>query len=323
MRAVIHALTGLLLGVLLILPVAAQSYPVKAVKLIVPFPPGGATDQLARLLCEGLSRRMGQPFVIDNRPGAGGNLAAELAARAVPDGYTLLIAPLSIYAIAASLYPKLNYDLARDFAPVSTLINAAHLLVVNAALPVRSLDDLLRHGRARADGWTLASQGSGTVSHLEGEMLSSRTQLKLLHVPYRGSAPAIQDLVGGQVDVMFDSIASALPHVRGGKLRAVAVTGKSRSPLLPEVPTMEQAGLPGFIAESWLGLLTPAGTPPAIVQRLHKEVQSVLADTRTRSRLQDLGFETHGSTPDECLKRFRDEYVKWRPIVKASGAQVD
>lgn len=303
--------------------VAAQGYPAKPVKLVVPFPPGGATDGLARLVGERLGSRLGQPVIIDNRPGAGANLGAELVARAAPDGYTLLIAPLSIYAIATALYPKLNYDLTRDFTPVSTLINAPHVLVVNASVPARTVDELSRLARSRDQGLTMASQGNGTVSHLEGELYASQARLRLTHVPYRGSAPAVQDLAGGQVDLMFDSIASALPHIRSGKLRPLAVTGKQRSALLPGVPTMVEAGLPGYVAESWIALLAPAGTPAAVVSRLNREVLALLAEPAVAKRMSEVGMEGQGSSPAECWARYQAELQKWRPVVKASGARVD
>lgn len=303
--------------------VLAQSYPSKPIKLIVPFPPGGATDHLARLVGDRLGQRLGQPLVIENRPGAGANVGAELAARAAPDGYTLLIAPLSIHAIAVTLYPHLNYDLVRDFAPVSTLITVPHVLVINAKLPAGSVDELVRLARGRGEGLTYASQGSGTVSHLEGAMFAEQARLPLVHVPYRGSAPAVQDLAGGQVDMMFDSITSALPHVRSGKLRALAVTGRQRASLLPKVPTMVEAGQTGFVVESWLALLARAGTPAAIVQQLNKTVLAVLAEPDTLRRMAELGFEAAGSTPAECLARYQAEVTKWRPVVKASGARVD
>ncbi len=314
---------ALLAGLLLPAHSGAQSYPSKPVKLIVPFPPGGATDQLARLVGERLSRRLGQSVIVDNRPGAGANVGAELAARAPKDGYTLLIAPTSIYAISATLYPKLNYDLMRDFAPISTLVNAPHLLVVHADLPARNLVELIKLARGRPQGLNLASQGSGTVSHLEGELLASLAKINLVHVPYRGSAPAVQDLIGGQVDLMFDSITSSLPHIRSGKLRPIALTTAQRSRLLPEVMTMVEAGLPGYITESWLALLAPKGTPDAVLERLNKDVVAVLNEAETRGRLGELGLEAQSSLPQECWKRFEAELVKWRPLVKTSGARVD
>lgn len=301
----------------------AQTYPVKPIKLIVPFPPAGATDQLARILGERFAFHLGQQVVVDNRPGAGANVGAEAAARAPRDGYTLLIAPTSIYAIAATLYPKLSYDLLRDFTLISTLVNTPHLLVVHPSVPARTLGDLVKLDKGRPQGLNLASQGSGTVSHLEGEMLARMANLNLVHVPYRGSTPAIQDLIGGQVDIMFDSIASSLPHIRSGRLRVLAVTANRRSPLLPDVATMVEAGLPGYVTESWLSLAAPQGTPDEIITRLNKTVATVLNEPETLRRLSDLGLEPQSSSPEECRRRYEAEVLKWRPLVKTSGARVD
>jgi tripartite-type tricarboxylate transporter receptor subunit TctC len=301
----------------------ADNYPAKPIKLIVPFTPAGATDQLARILGERLANRLGKPVVVDNRPGAGANLGAELAARAPADGYTLLIAPTSIYAIAVTLYSKLNYDLLRDFSPISTLINTPHVLVTPSSLPARTLDDLIKLGKSKSQGLNMASQGNGTVSHLEGEMLASMAKLTLVHIPYLGSAPAVQDLIGGQVDLMFDSIASALPHIRSGKLRAYAVMGEQRSKLLPDVRTMVESGLTGYVTESWLSLLAPKSTPLPIISRLNREVVAILDEPDTQRRLIELGLEPRSSTPDECRRRFEVELEKWRPLVKASAAAVD
>ncbi|MSQ59177.1 MAG: tripartite tricarboxylate transporter substrate binding protein [Betaproteobacteria bacterium] len=301
----------------------AQAYPSKPIKLIVPFPPAGATDQLARILGERMSSLLGQQVIVDNRPGAGANLGAELAARAAHDGYTLLIAPTSIYAIAATLYSRLSYGLLRDFTLVSTLINTPHVLVVHPSLPARTLSDLIKLDKARPRGLNLASQGSGTVSHLEGEMLARMTNMNLVHVPYRGSTPAVQDLIGGQVDIMFDSIASSLPHIRSGRLRPLAITSGRRSPLLPDVPTMTEAGIPGYVTESWLSLAAPQGTPEEILLRLNNTIVRVLNEPETRGRLAELGLEPQSSSPEECRRRYEAEVIKWRPLVKSSGARVD
>jgi tripartite-type tricarboxylate transporter receptor subunit TctC len=301
----------------------AQAYPSRPIKLIVPFPPAGATDQLARILGERMSSHLGQQVIVDNRPGAGANLGAELAARAAHDGYTLLIAPTSVYAIAATLHPKLNYDFARDFALISTLIHIPHLLVVHPSVPARSVSELMKVEKTRPHGLNLASQGSGTVSHLEGEMLARMAKLNLVHVPYRGSTPAVQDLIGGQVDIMFDSIASSLPHIRSGRLRALAITSEHRSPLLPGVPTMVEAGIPGYVTESWLSLAAPQGTPGEILARLNSTVARVLNEPETRTRLGELGLEAQSSSPEECRRRYEAEVIQWRPLVKSSGARVD
>lgn len=301
----------------------AAGYPDRPVRMIVPFTPAGATDLLARLTGERLGARMGQPVVIENRPGAGANIGAELAARATPDGYTLLMGPASVYAISATLYPRLGYDLARDLVPVSLIANVPHVLLVNRDLPVRSVRELIAYTSARPGQLNIASQGNGTVSHLEAELLKHKAGIELLHVPYRGSAPALVDLVGGRVQVMFDSIASALPHVRGGRIRAIAVAADTRSDLLPDLPTVAESGIPGYRAHSWLGIFVPAGTPAPIVAKLQRELAAAIDDPKTRARLEEAGFEPKSSTPEAFAKLVRDEIDQWRPIVKMSGARPD
>jgi tripartite-type tricarboxylate transporter receptor subunit TctC len=299
------------------------AYPDKPLRLIVPFTPAGATDILARLTGEQLGARLGQSVVIDNRPGAGANVGAELAARAAADGYTLLMGPASVYAISATLYPRLNYDLMRDLAPVCLIANVPHVLIVNSELPAKSVAELVALAKRRPGELNIASQGSGTVSHLEAELLKSMTGIDMLHVPYRGSAPAILDLIGGRVQVMFDSIASALPHIRSGKLRAVAVASKTRSPLLPDVPTIDESGVRNYSAHSWLGIFVPAGTPSQLIERLHKELAAALAEPAVREKFIANGFEPQSSTPEQLGNLVREEIEKWRPIVRKSGATPD
>jgi tripartite-type tricarboxylate transporter receptor subunit TctC len=325
MRKVTRACVALAGAALLCLPagLAAQDYPAKPVRLIVPFTPAGATDLLARIVGDGLSKRLGQKVIVDNRPGAGANIGAQLAAQAAPDGYTLLMAPTSVYAIAMTLYTTPGYDLLRDFAPVSTIANVPHVLVVPASLGVSTTKDLIALARSRAETLNVASQGTGTVSHLEAEMFQSMSGVKLTHVPYKGSAPAQMDLLAGRVDLAFDSVAVTLPQVRAGKLRALAVCAEHRVSVLPEVPTMAEAGLPGYKAESWLGILVPAHTPQAVVERLNRELVALLADPQTRSTLAERGFEPLSSTPDQFGVRMRGELVMWAKVVKASGAKVE
>jgi len=300
----------------------AAGYPDRPVRMIVPFTPAGATDMLARLVGERLGAKLGQSVVIDNRAGAGGNVGAEIAARAAPDGYTLLMGPASIYAISATLYPRLGYDLAKDLTPVSLVANVPHVLLVNNDLPVRSVPELIQLAKKKPGELNIASQGSGTVSHLEAELLKHMAGIEMLHVPYRGSAPAILDLIGGRVHVMFDSIASALPHIRAGKLRAIAVASNTRSSLLPNMPTVAES-LPGYSAHSWLGIFVPAGTPQSIVQRLQRDLVAAIDDPKAQSRLVEAGFEPKSSTQEEFAKLVRDELEKWRPVVKMSGATPD
>ncbi|MBI3529969.1 MAG: tripartite tricarboxylate transporter substrate binding protein [Betaproteobacteria bacterium] len=307
----------------LALPAAAAEYPDHPVRMIVPFTPAGATDLLGRLVGERLGEKLGQPVIIDNRPGAGGNLGAELAAHARPDGYTLLMGPASVYAISATLYPKLNYDLVKDLVPVSLVANVPHVLLVNVDLAVKSVPELIQIATKQPGGLNIASQGSGTVSHLEAELLKHMAEIDMVHVPYRGSAPALIDLIGGRTQVMFDSIASALPHVRAGRLRAIAVASKSRSPLLPDVPTVDESGLKGYSAHSWLGIFVPAGTPKPIVERLQRDLSAAIDEPKARARLMEAGFDPRSSTSAAFAKLVRDEIDKWRPVVKISGATAD
>jgi len=304
------------------LPAVAAEYPDRPVRMIVPFTPAGATDMLARLVGERLGAKLGQSVVIDNRAGAGGNVGAKSAARAAPDGYTLLMGPASIYAISATLYPRLGYDLAKDLTPVSLVANVPHVLLVNNDLPVKSVPELIQFAKKKPGELNIASQGSGTVSHLEAELLKHMAGIEMLHVPYRGSAPAILDLIGGRVHVMFDSIASALPHIHAGKLRAIAVASNTRSSLLPNMPTVAES-LPGYSAHSWLGIFVPAGTPQSIVQRLQRDLVAAIDEPKTQARLVEAGFEPKSSTQEDFAKLVRDEMEKWRPVVKMSGATPD
>jgi tripartite-type tricarboxylate transporter receptor subunit TctC len=301
---------------------AAAGYPDHPVRMIVPFTPAGATDLLARLVGERLGAKLGQAVVIDNRAGAGGNVGAEIAAHAAPDGYTLLMGPASVYAISATLYPKLGYDLVKDLMPVSLVANVPHVLIVNKDLPVKSVPDLLQLAKKTPGELNIASQGSGTVSHLEAELLKHMAGIDMLHIPYKGSAPAILDLIGGRVQVMFDSIASALPHIRSGKLRAIAVASNTRSSLLPDVPTVAES-LPGYSAHSWLGIFVPSGTPQSIIQRLQRDLVAAIDEPKAKARLIEAGFEPKSSTQEDFAKLVRDEMAKWRPVVKMSGATPD
>jgi tripartite-type tricarboxylate transporter receptor subunit TctC len=302
--------------------VSWAEYPDKPIRMIVPFTPAGATDLLARLVGEQLGKRLGQPVVIDNRPGAGANVGAEIAARAPADGYTLLMGPASVYAISSTLYPKLGYALGKDLIPVALVANVPHVLLVNKDLPVKSVPELIALAKKQNGGLNIASQGSGTVSHLEAELLKHMAGIEMTHVPYRGSAPALLDLMGGRVQVMFDSIASALPHIRAGKLRAIAVAAATRSLLLPELPTVAES-LPGYSAHSWLGIFVPAGTQKPAVERLQRDLVAVIEDPKARARLMEAGFEPKSSTSEAFAKLVREEMTKWAPIVRQSGAKPD
>jgi tripartite-type tricarboxylate transporter receptor subunit TctC len=302
---------------------SAQSYPSRSLRMIVPFTPAGATDVLARLVGEELGRRLGQPIVIENRPGAGGNIGAQLAARAAPDGYTLVMAPTSIYSIAMTLYREPGFDLARDFAAVSLVANAPHVLVAHPSVPAHNLEQLLALAKASPGTLSIASQGTGTVSHLEAEILQDMGGVSLVHVPYKGSAPALVDVIGGRVLLMFDSVASALPQIRGGKLRAIAVATERRTSMLPAVPTVAESGLPGYRAESWLSILVPAKTPQPVIDRLNRELVALLGDVRVRKTLTERGFEPQSSSPAQLSERIRADVLAWGRIVKAAAVSVE
>ena len=298
---------------------AAEAYPSRTVRLVVPFTPAGATDILARLLSEGLSRRLGANVIAENRPGAGANLGAELVARAPADGYTLLVAPITIYAAGATLQPDRSFDLARDFALVSTVARVPHMLVAATGQNISTLDDVVRLARRQPGSVAIASQGVGTISHLEGALFEHMAAVKLLHVPYKGSAPAHLDLFGGRVSLMFDSVAATLGHIRAGKLRAIAVTTRARTPLLPDVPTMAEAGLPGYAAESWLGILAPAKTPRAVIDRLTTELRSQLTDPRFTERLSEQGFEAVVLSGAEANGLVASETARWADVIRRAG----
>lgn len=303
--------------------VAAQDYPSRPLRLIVPFTPAGATDTLARVVGDELGKRLGQTVVVENRPGAGGNIGAQLAARARPDGYTLIMAPTSIYSIAMALYRHPGFDLTRDFAPVSMVANAPHVLVAHPSVKARTVQELVALAKANPGELAIASQGTGTVSHLEAEILQDMAGISLLHVPYKGSSPALLDLVAGRVQLMFDSIASALPQIKAGKLAALAVASDTRASLLPDVPTVAESGLPGYRAESWLAVMVPARTPQPVVDRLNREVVALLADPRVRRTLIDRGLEPLASSPDELRSRIHADLDRWGKVVRGAQLSVE
>lgn len=305
------------------LPAMAQTaWPNRPVKLVVGYAAGGATDVIARLVGVKLAEQLGQPVVVENRPGANSNLAAELVAKAPADGHTLYVLTIA-NVINASLYTKLNYDPLKDFEPIGLMAKIPNILVVNNALPVRSVADYIQYAKASKDGITFASSGSGSSIHLSGEMFKFKTQLNMLHVPYKGSAPAISDLLGGQVQSMFDNAPSALPHVRDGRLRALAVTSAQRLPQLPEVPTLAESGLAGFDVQSWFSLAAPAGTPRAVIERVNADLNKVLGDPAVRQRLQDLAATPSPGTPEQLRSFATEEHKRWQEVVKASGVKVD
>jgi tripartite-type tricarboxylate transporter receptor subunit TctC len=301
---------------------SAQDYPNKTVRLIVPYAAGGATDIIARATAEELTRTLGQSVVVDNRPGAGANLGSEMAARSAPDGYTLLMSASSLHGITPFLYSKLNYDPNKDLAPVIVLASFSNVLVVNPSVKANSVQELIALARAKPGELTCASSGSGSSIHMSCEMFKHMLGLDITHVPYKGSAPAVTDLIGGQVDLMFDNIPSAISHIRAGKLRALATTGEKRAAALPELPTMAESGVAGYQSGAWFGLAVPAGTPAGIIARLNAEGQKATRAPAFIKRMEDLGYEIVGGSPEKMAAMIKDEVERWGPIVKASGAKV-
>jgi tripartite-type tricarboxylate transporter receptor subunit TctC len=301
---------------------AAQGYPAKPVKVVVPYPPGGPTDIVARLVSQKLSEQTGQQFLVENRAGAGGNIGAEAVARAGADGYTLLVATTA-HAINPSLFKQLGYDLQKDFAPVSQLTGGPLVIVANPALPAKNVKELIALAKSKPGGLNYASSGNGQSTHLSAELFSSMAGIKMNHVPYKGSAPALTDVIGGQADLMFDTMLSAMPQVKTGKLRALAVTSAARSPAAPELPTVAESGLPGYEAIAWNGLLAPAGTPMDVVAKLIAEVKKALVVPEVMERFAAQGFGAAWSPPEQYAAFIQSELAKWAKVVKASGATLD
>lgn len=305
------------------LPALAQSaYPNKPIKLVVGYAAGGATDVIARLVGQKLGDNLGQTVVIDNRAGANSNVGAEAVARSPADGYTLYVYTIA-NTINATLYPKLGYDPEKDFEPIGLIAKVPNILVVNKDVPVKTLAEYVAYAKAQPQGVTFASSGSGSSIHLSGEMFKMMTKLNMLHVPYRGSAPAVSDLLGGQVQSMFDNAPSAMPHIQSGRLRPIAITSPQRSPLLPDVPTFIESGYADFDVQSWFGLAAPAGTPAAVVSKLNAELAKVLALPEVKKRLAEMGATPAGGSPADMRKFAAAEIKRWNAVVKASGARAD
>jgi tripartite-type tricarboxylate transporter receptor subunit TctC len=300
---------------------AAEAYPSRPVHLILGYPPGGSADITARLVSQWLSERLSQPFVIENRPGGGTNIATESVVRAVPDGYTLLlVAPAN--AINASLYERLSYNFLRDMAPVAGLIRFPNVVVVNPAVPATTVPELIAYAKANPGKLNMASSGAGSTIHVSGELFKMMTGINMIHVPYRGAAPALTDLISGQVHVMFDNVPSSLPFIKAGKLRPLAVTTSIRSEVLPELPTVAEF-VPGYEASAWYGLGVPKGTSEEIIAKLNGETNAVLADAKAKMRLAELGASLLPGSPADFGTLLTDETEKWRRVVKYSGARAD
>jgi len=315
----------LLLAVLALggLAVAAAAYPTRPVTLLIAFPPGGPSDVLSRVIGKKLEQILGQPFVMDNRPGAGGNIAAEAAAHAPADGHTILMGNNSILATNAALYKKVNFDAEKDFAPISLIGSQANILVVNPNLPVKSLSELIALLRAHPGKFNYASSGHGTAAHLAAELFKAEAKLQTTHVPYKGGGPALQDVIAGHVQMIFATAASVVPHIRSGKVRPLAVTPIRRTAVFPELATMDELGLKGFDATTWHGLVAPSKTPREIIAQLHRATVEALKDPSVRKSLENLGVDIAGSTPQEFAAYIKAEIPKWTAIVRASGASLN
>lgn len=328
----VSAAVGAAAGLAAMLPSSAmaQTWPTKTIRIVVPFAPGGTTDILARAIAPHLTQLLGQSVVVDNKPGAGGNIGAQDVARASPDGYTLLMGTVGTHGINRALYPKLAFDPIKDFSPVSLVAAVPNVLEMNAdkaaKLNINSVADLISYLKANPNSLTMASSGNGTSIHLAGELFKTMTGTKMDHIPYKGSAPALVDLVGGTVDVMFDNLPSSIQQIRGGKLKALAVTSATTSAALPGVSTVEQAGgaaLKGYEASSWFGLLAPAGTPPEVVDAIYQAVVKSLATDDVKEKMAAQGAIPGGISPSEFVKMIASEHDKWAKVVKDSGARVE
>jgi tripartite-type tricarboxylate transporter receptor subunit TctC len=306
------------------LPAHSQTWPAKPVRIVVPFPPGGTTDIVARSLGVELQKMWQQPVVIENKPGAGGNIGADAVAKSAGDGYTLLMGTVGTHAINQSLYAKLPYDPVKDFVPVTLCAAVPNVMVINPKLPVNSVAEFIQYAKANPGKLNMASSGNGTSIHLTGELFKTVTGTYMVHFPYRGSSPALTDLIAGNMNVMFDNLPSALPHIKSGRLKALAVTSSVPSAALPGVPTVEAAAnLKGFDASSWFGLFAPAGTPRAVVDKIQGDVAKALAVPEVHERFVSQGAQPGGNTPDQFAAFIKGETDKWARVVKASNAKID
>ncbi|XRC94235.1 tripartite tricarboxylate transporter substrate binding protein [Ottowia sp. VDI28] len=300
----------------------AAPYPLAPVRIIVPFQAGGLTDILARSIAQHASQRLGQQFIVENKPGASGNIGADFVAKSKPDGYTLLMGSIGTNAVNVHLFSRMPYDTLKDFAPIGLVASGTLMLVANPAVPVTDMKSLLAYARAHPGKLTYASGGAGASQHLAGELLKTMAKVDIRHIPYKGVAQGVTDVVAGQVDMTFD-LATVAPHIRAGKLRPIAVANGKRSAAFPGVPTIAEAGVPGYEASAWYGLFAPAGTPPAVISKLNAEMVSALADPALRQRLDALGAEPSGSSPEELARFVRSEYDKWGRVVQEAGIRLD
>ena len=322
-RAVLARAAGIALAAALAIPVhAADPWPTRHVTLVVPFPPGGTTDVLARALGERLSKSLGQPVVVESKPGAGATIGADFVAKAKPDGYTLLVGAVH-HTIATSVYKKLPYDFQKDLAPITTIAMVPNVLVVNAATPVKSVSELVVYAKANSARANYGSNGNGTAQHLIGTQFQNQTGTTLTHIPYKGSGPLATDLLGGQILMSFDTVTPVLPHIQAGKLRPLAVTTATRSAALPDVPTLDETGLKGFAIGTWFGVLAPAATPKDILDRLNAEMVKVIRSPEFGKRMADIGAQPIGNSRDEMARQVKDETAKFAALVKAAGVTIE
>ena len=314
-----------LFAIALAFPLVAfgQAYPTKPIRLICPFPPGGAVDIASRATGNALTKILGQVVAVENKPGAGGNLGGVEAARSAPDGYTIFMSTSGIQAINPALYAKMPFDPNKDLVPVAPLVSLNNVLVVNPSLPAHTVKDVIELARKEPGKLTYASSGNGTSIHMSGAMFTYLTKTDIVHIPYKGSAPAVTDLLAGQTNMMFDNIPSSLPHIRAGKLRAIATTGAKRDPALPDIPTIAESGVPGYESGVWFGLMAPAKTPRPIVDKLNAAAVKAAHDPDFVKRMTDLGYNIIPGSPEQMASMIQDEIKRWAPIVKASGAKVD
>lgn len=301
---------------------ATDSFPTRPVRVLIPYPPGGSGELFARPIARRLSEVWGQSVLLDFKPGAGGTIASELLAQSAPDGYTLLVV-LAAHAINPSLYPKLAYDTKKDFAPVSLAATLPLILESNTSVPATTVTELIRYAKANPKALNFASAGNGNTSHLAGELFKRTAGIEMQHVPYKGSGPAVVALVGGEVQLMFDSLSSSLAQIEAGKLRPIAVASAQRSPVLPDTPTIAESGLPGFVVEPWYGFLAPAATPKALVEKISRDINATLVHPETKTALERLGYQTVGTTPQVFADHINSEIDRWTVVVKESGAKID
>ncbi len=305
------------------LAAAQVAFPSKPITILVPFSAGGTTDLLARIVGQALSVELGQTVIIDNRAGAGGNIGGQLAAKSAADGYTLFMGTVGTHAINASLYKKMPFDPIKDFAPLTRVANVPNLLVANPAQPYKTVAELIAYAKANPGKVNFGSSGNGSSIHLSGELFKAMAKVDMVHVPYKGSSPAVTDLLGNQIGIMFDNMPSAIQHVRSGKLRALAVTTATRSPELPNVPTIAEAGLPGYEATSWFGLFAPAATPVPVTVKLNAAIVKVLTQADVKKRINEQGAEVYTETPAQFAAFIKTEAVKWGKVVHESGASIE